>query len=503
MDGQRTRGNGTTADDLARYGYEQTLKRGFNLWSVFALAFAFISPIVALYGIFGLSFAAGGPAFWWGFLVVLAGQMLVALVFAEMASVWPLAGGVYQWSRQMLGNGFGWFAGWAYMWTLMIAMSAVAYGAAVFLAAIFGLNDPDPLTLVLLALVVLTFGTFANTVGRGILKLMVSLSIAAEVLGSLVIGTVLLIFYRENSLSVIFDGFGTAGDGTYVFGPFLAAIAFIGWAFVGFESAGAMAEEVEEPSRDVPRAVLLSLLLVAAVVMYAGLALILAIPDIGAVVAGDVGDPITDTLAAKLGSGISKPLFAVIVIGFLASLMALQASVSRVIFAFARDRALPASGFLGRLSTEDKLPINAILLTAVITAALFLLANSDIYATLVSFTTGGFYIAFAFPLLAALLARLSGRWRPGGFSLGGAGLLVNALALLWVVFEIVNIAWPRTPDTPWYQNYGVVVMVVVLGALGAASFLPLRGRISRVRSQTGADHAAPLAGDNLTSSGES
>lgn len=39
------------------------------LRSVFALAFAFVSPIVALYVIFGLAFTAGGAAFWWGFLV--------------------------------------------------------------------------------------------------------------------------------------------------------------------------------------------------------------------------------------------------------------------------------------------------------------------------------------------------------------------------------------------------------------------------------------------------
>ncbi len=494
MEEQRTRASEATAAELARYGYEQTLKRGFDLWSVFALAFAFISPIVALYGIFALSFAAGGPAFWWGFVLVLAGQMLVALIFAELASIWPLAGGVYQWSRQIMGNGFGWFAGWAYMWTLVIAMSAVAYGAAGFLAAIFGVQDPSPLTLVLFALGVTIVGTLANTVGRRVLKLMVYLSIAAEIIGSIIIGTVLLLFYRENSFSVLFDSFGTAGEGSYLLGPFLAAVAFIGWAFVGFESAGAMAEEVEDPNRDVPKAVLLSLVCVALIVMYAGLAIILAIPNIGEVVAGNVGDPITDTLAAKLGAGISTPLFAVIVIGFLASFMALQASVSRVIFAFARDRALPASGFLGRLATEDRLPINAILLTSVVTTALFLLANSDIYGTLVSFTTGGFYVAFLFPLLAAMIARLTGRWRPGRFSIGGVGLIVNLLAVVWVAFQIANIAWPRTPDLPWYQNYGVLIMILALGILGAAAFFPLRGNIARISGNESAEATSATMG---------
>jgi hypothetical protein len=42
-----------------------------------------------------LAFAAGEPAFWWGFLVVLGGQFLVALVFAELVLRWPIEGSVY------------------------------------------------------------------------------------------------------------------------------------------------------------------------------------------------------------------------------------------------------------------------------------------------------------------------------------------------------------------------------------------------------------------------
>ncbi|MGH3147703.1 MAG: amino acid permease, partial [Rubrobacter sp.] len=311
--------------DLGRFGYEETLKRDFDLWSIFALAFAFISPIVALYAIFGLAFAAGGPAFWWGFLVVLGGQALVALVFAELVSRWPIEGSVYQWSRRLVGNGYGWFAGWAYMWTLVIAMAAVAYGAAGFLAPLVGVQNPGNGTLVLLSLGVVVFATFINTVARAVLKIMVGLSIVAEFVASLAIGTILLLFYRENPISVIFSSSGTAG-GAFDLAGFIVAVSFIGWSFVGFESAGAVAEEVRDAERNVPRAMLLSLVIVAAVAMYAGLALILAIPNIGAVVAGNVADPITNTLAAKLGSGITTPLFAMIVVGFVASFLALQTS---------------------------------------------------------------------------------------------------------------------------------------------------------------------------------
>ncbi|AHY48106.1 Amino acid transporter (plasmid) [Rubrobacter radiotolerans] len=394
---EKQRVDGSGADYLREFGYEQSLKRDFNLWSVFALAIAFISPIVALYAIFGLAFVTAGPAFWWGFLVVLAGQLLVALVFAELVSRWPLEGSVYQWSRQMLGGGYGWFAGWAYIWTLLIAMAAVSYGTATFLAPLLGIASPSNATLVLLALGTLAFTTIANTVARALLKTIIALSVVASVLASAVMGTILLLFYRENSISVVFSSFGAGGEGFYLTGPFLASVAIVGWAFVGFESAGAVAEEVQDPERNVPKAVIFSILIVALLVIYTGLALILAIPDLGATAAGEVEDPILDTLAAKLGPGVTTPLFAMIVVGFTASLLAIQTSVSRFLFSFGRDRAIPAARFFEQVSVRDRLPVNAIVATAVMAASFFLLLGTDIYATLVTFTTVGFYVAFAFP----------------------------------------------------------------------------------------------------------
>ncbi len=70
------------------------LRREFTLWSSFAISFAFVSPIVALYSIFGLAISTAGPSFWWGFIIVFAGQFLVALVFAMLVSRWPYEGSI-------------------------------------------------------------------------------------------------------------------------------------------------------------------------------------------------------------------------------------------------------------------------------------------------------------------------------------------------------------------------------------------------------------------------
>ncbi|BCW08530.1 amino acid permease [Arthrobacter sp. NtRootA1] len=446
------------------------LKREMGFWSSFSLAFAFMSPIIGLYGVFGLALMAAGPAFWWGLLVVLVGQALAAAVLAELASRWPVAGGVCLWSRSLLGHTYSWYAGWAYIWTLIITVAAVAFGGGTFLASLLGIEQPDTTTKIVLGAVILLISTIANSAGRKWLSLLVTVSIVCEVIASLGVGLILIIFHRRNSFDTILASFGNAPDTTtaYVFGPFLAAVAIIGWSFVGFESAGAIAEEVRSPERKVPRAVLTSLITVASVITFSCLALLLAIPDIGAAMSGADPDPITTTLTANLGEGVTKPLLVTIVLGFIAGTVALQAAASRAIFAFARLDALPAAKYLRRLSKTDHLPINALLVSAAASVIVLALSASQVYGALIAFATAGFYVAFIFPVLAALVVRLKGQWKAGAFSLGSLGLVVNVAALLWLGFEIVNISWPRQPEAPWYQNYAVIVVFVVLGLAGFA-----------------------------------
>ena len=106
-----------------------TLKRGFTLPSVFALAFSDISPIVSIYTVFGIIVAICGAGFWLAMPIVLVGQLLIAGVFGDVASRFPLAGSVYQWSRQLVGPRYGWFTAWAYIWGLTIALATLTYGA--------------------------------------------------------------------------------------------------------------------------------------------------------------------------------------------------------------------------------------------------------------------------------------------------------------------------------------------------------------------------------------
>jgi amino acid transporter len=257
-------------------------------------------------------------------------------------------------------------------------------------------------------------------------------------------------------------------------------MAYVGWSFVGFESAGAIAEEVKSPRRNLPRAVIFSLTFIALVVVYSSLAIILAIPDMDAVLSGEEADPVYSTLVTQLGSGVAKPVEGLFVIGFLASFLALQTSASRIIWSYARDGALPASRTLARLSAGEKQPVVALVVTAVVGAALFVLSTAavDVYSLMVFFTSGGFYASFLFPLVGFLLLRVRGQWRPGPWTLGAWATPLAVVAVVWATFQFLNIAWPRAVNDSRWLDWAFWIMVALLGVVGTAIFGTVRGRMT-------------------------
>ncbi len=479
---------------------ENALRRDFKLLSSFAFAFAFISPIVALYGIFGLALSTAGPSFWWGFLIVFAGQLLVALVFAMLVSRWPIEGSIYQWSSRLFGRAFGWFAGWAYIWTLTIAMATVALGAAGFIANIVGIEEPSAADRAWIAFAVLLLGTAVNLAGQAVLKVFMIASIVAEVIGSVGLGLWLILFHRVNDFSVLFDGgAGVGADVDYlsISGPFLVALAFIGFSFVGFESAGSIAEEVKEPRKNLPKAILFSISFIAVIVMFTSLSIILAIPDLAAVTNGTVADPVYDTLTTQLGEEIAIPLEILFVIGFLASFLALQTSASRLIWATARDGALPASKVLSRLSRKQRQPVGPLLITTVIGTVLFLLSNvaEDLYTLMVNFTSGGFYLSFLFPLIGFVIVLARKQWKPGVFSLGKATVPVAVIAVVWATLQLINIAWPRAVYEEAYLDWSIIIGTAVLGIVGSAVYWSVRNAIPNVVGKEYRMHDEPAVAE--------
>src|SRR3978361_917250 len=113
-------------DDVASLGYNQELRRDLGSFASFAAGFSFVSILTTVFQLFAFGFSFGGPAFFWTWPVVFTGQIMVALVFAELAATYPIAGCIFQWSPRLGGAFVGWFAGWFMMIGYIVSVAAIA-----------------------------------------------------------------------------------------------------------------------------------------------------------------------------------------------------------------------------------------------------------------------------------------------------------------------------------------------------------------------------------------
>src|SRR3954452_10811860 len=151
MAGTREAATGVTGDDarLADPGYQPQLSRVLGLFANFAVAFTYLSPMVGIYSLFVLGVGTGGPAFLWLLFLRVIGLLFVALVLGELASHYPVAGALYQYSKFSVGPSYGWFVGWFYGIALLVTVASVDSGVPSYVAAFphnwFGW-DLDPAT---------------------------------------------------------------------------------------------------------------------------------------------------------------------------------------------------------------------------------------------------------------------------------------------------------------------------------------------------------------------
>jgi amino acid transporter len=457
---------------LKEMGYEQQLPRILRFWTNWAVGFAFISPIVGLYTVVALNATTAGPAWVWTVPIVLAGQVLVALCYTQLAARWPVAGGIYQWSRRLVGPKFGWWAGWFYTWALIVTLSLVAYAGGGFLAELVGVTSPTTSQHILFALIVMAIFTTVNVIGLQMLRFTVNIGIACELVASVGVGIALILGFRRQPLHALVD---TSLIPPHTqFGPaFIAALAVAGWVLLGFDACGALAEETRDAARKVPRAIVLSIISVGIVDIIAAMGLMLATPNLGAVISGKVPDPVSAAVVDAFGGWAHKPFLAIVVTSFVACGIAVQGATVRVVYSYSRDGMLPLSRVWAKVSDRSKSPVYAVLLVASLASLAFLYAN--VLSVLTGLATGGYYLGFAFPIVGLLYARARRRWTPGStWRFKRTGLALNIAALVWLTGEFINIAWPRASTLPWYQNWAVEVGVAIIALIGGAYFVLTR-----------------------------
>ncbi|MFB9311216.1 amino acid transporter [Agromyces hippuratus] len=454
-------------EHLSVLGYEDTFNRSMSLWANFALGFTYLSPLVGVYSLFAVALSIGGPPSIWWIVIVGAGQLLVSFVFGEVVSQYPIHGGIYPWARRLWGRRYAWMAAWVYIWAMIVTITAVAEFGSGFAASLFGIEITNASTL-WITLAFLLIALAINFTGTKWLARVARIGLAAELIGVIGLGLYLLIFQRKQEFSVFFDTMGVEGDGSYTAAFMGAALAGL-FLFYGFEACGDVAEEVANPARRIPKAMMMTILVGGVSALFSFGGYVLAAPDLASIVNGEDADPIPGILEATLGPVGAKLFLVIAITAFLSCVLSLQAAASRLLFSFARDGMIPGHRWLSKVSPTTKVPTNALIVACTVPAliAVLIWANNDLLVPVTSFAVLGIYVAFQMVVLASLRQRLKG-WRPAGpFSLGSWGFLVNVLALAYGVFAMVLLSLPGSTGD-FLTDYVVLIGLGVVVVTGLA-----------------------------------
>jgi amino acid transporter len=511
MDGTPVASAPVMDDDarLANFGYKPQLNRVLGFFSNFAVAFTYLSPMVGIYSLFVLGVGTAGPSYIWLTLIPLIGMLFVALVFGELASHYPVAGGLYQYSKFSVGPGYGWFVGWFYGIALLVTVAAVDTGVVTYIAALthnwFGWNlDPTKHgTILAVTLILLAIQTTLNITGASVMGRIARFGVYVEIVGTFGLFLILWIHGFNHGLGFLFDskgaahtatnGYGLNFHGHWLTGAALIAVLAPVYIFYGFESAGDIAEETRDASRQIPRAMRAALIWggLASLVLTAGL--LLAMPESNPVAATIKGGGVPFILG-QLYEGMQDFLLCLIIFAFFSCGTSIQGAGSRLAFSFARDGALPASRSISKVHDRFRTPVNALISGALITVLFVLLvflspshdvhiwfitypANTNVLVSLVSFGVSGIYLSFMLAVIAAIIAHARG-WVPeGAFRLGRWTWPVLIVAVAYLALMLINIVAPTGLDSPraiFNLDWITLTVIFVIAVVGAVYFFLAR-----------------------------
>jgi choline transport protein len=192
------------------------------------------------------------------------------------------------------------------------------------------------------------------------------------------------------------------------------------------------------------------------------------ITDVDAVFESPTGFPIIAVfLQATHNTRAATAMMTAVILVFSMALFGCITSVSRLIWAFARDRGLPFSNVFSHITSWNKCPTNAVIAIFVSTSLLSLIniGSSTAFNALISLTTLGFYFSYAIPILMFALRRfdISNPIVFGPWTMGKLGLPVNILAIAFCVFLIIFLPFPSMlPVTGTNMNYASPVFIAVM-----------------------------------------
>lgn len=394
------------------------LRKSLSFWQVTASGVGIVIG-AGIYVLIGEAAKDAGNGVWMSFGIAAVLSALTAMSYAELTGMFPSAGAEYEYGRHAFGEFFGFIAGWMMIVAYMVAAAAVSIGFAQYLQHF---ADVDTRISSVALLFVLTL-VVVSGIQRSI---WLSVGLVALQVGGLVL--------------VIVSGTPHIGDRSVVEGAsasgVLSGAALVFFAFIGFDDIATLAEETHDASRVIPRALLATLLISAALYMLVGIAAV-------SLVGGDalaVSDrPLALVVEHDWGPRASG------IVAFIAlaattntTLLVLTAS-SRIMFGMSRSGAIPRG--LSRIGRRGQAPYAAAAVAFVAASGFALIGNIGLVASLTDFAVYAIFLMMNASVMA-LRFRMpdAPRAMRTPFSWGRVALLPIA-AMATIVVMLAFLQW--------------------------------------------------------------
>ncbi|KAI9761472.1 MAG: hypothetical protein M4579_000982 [Chaenotheca gracillima] len=470
---------------LAELGYKQELRRDWSVLHNFGVSFSIISVITGLTTLFSYGLNTGGPGVMSvGWIIVSFFTMFVGLGMAEITSAVPTSGGPYFWAAMLAPASQAPFASWITGWNTrfnLLGQVAVTTGITFGLAGLVSTTatikssytPTAAKTLGIYAAILISHG-MVNSFGVRILRFLNNSSIVLHSLGVTAFCIAVLAKAPTHQsakfvFSTFYDGTGDPGWGIRASPAYVAACGVLmsQYTITGFDASAHLSEETRNAAWSSPIGVLTSIGVSAIFGFFVLVSLLFSIQDFDRTVSSDYGQPVVQILVDVAGLDGAILLMTLIMVCVWHCGLFSMTSNSRMMFAFARDGALP--GFFHKVDKKFQSPIRTVWLAAFLSFCLALpsLGSSVAFSAATSIATIGLYISYGLPIFIRLVH--AGNFKPGPFYMGVFSPYVGAVACLWISFITIIFCLPTTnPVTSQTLNYTVVAVgIVSLWAFGS------------------------------------
>ena len=323
-------------------GEEGSLKRAVGALDLTALGVGAVIG-TGIFVVIGEGILLAGPAVILSFVLAAVTCVFSALCYAELASSIPVSGSAYTYAYATLGEVIAWIIGWDLILEYGVSVAAVAVGWGgnlnAFLDSTFGFALPDAIATSPEDGGVINLPAILIVVGVMLLLIRGARETARTTLVLVAIKLAVLAFFVIVAMAAAFSAdnlkpFAPEGGGGVV-----DAAAVIFFAYIGFDAVSTGAEEAKKPSRDLPVAIVGSLLFCTLVYVVVSIA---AVGSLDAKALGESDAPLAAAL--EEGAGISWAA-SLVAFGALVAITSVMITVfygqTRIFFAMARDGLMP------------------------------------------------------------------------------------------------------------------------------------------------------------------